>query len=394
MVGHTRILRNRRAFTLVELLVVIAIIALLISILLPALSKARRAGYTIGCISNLHAIGQAMLLYTTDNHGWLPGSGWTTGAMFWNFSTVPPTPAVAKPVFSVSNSPRLSESNDWIAPLSRLAGHEDDPVINGNDDVARYNEYRTLPFATCPAYSSMPVAASTKSDADAGPGSGLGYCTSLAFLDKAWETYRVTDKTELYGNLVIPSATASRGIITLPITYGPNLLKIGDPSRKIFASDGARTIIPTASSGVNVERPPVYVLSANVGTTNWDNTSFGDYGAFGGWSHSAYRTAVPGNATHPPTQDMRIWAYRHGTLKPFQSAGSYRLNAVFFDGHCETMDDVQAANPALWMPSGSVIYPKFGASGNVVAGTKTVWSDVTSRYCPSVKSTSDPWVSP
>jgi prepilin-type N-terminal cleavage/methylation domain-containing protein/prepilin-type processing-associated H-X9-DG protein len=395
MTQSTRVASIRRdAFTLLELLVVIGIIAVLIAILLPVLGKARRAAQTTACMANLRSIGQAMMLYTTENRGWLPGSGWTTGAMFWNFLNTPPTRAVSKPAFSVSYSPHISESNDWIAPLSPFAGYEDDPAITGNDDVQRYQRYRELAFTTCPAYQSMPVPASSKSDADAGPGPGLGYCTSLAFLDRAWETYSATDKTELNGNLVIPAATSNRGIITLPFTYGPNLLKIGDPSHKVFASDGARTIIPTASDHINVVNPPVYVISANPGLTNWDNTSFADYGAFGGWSHSAYRTAVPGNATHPPTQDVRIWAYRHGTIRPFQPAGSYRMNAVFFDGHCETLDDVQAANPALWIPKGTVIYPNAGCSGSAVAGTKTVWSDVQSLYCPGVSSASGQWVSP
>ena len=62
----------RRAFTLIELLVVISIIALLISILLPALTSARRIALQSGCASNMRQVGIAASVYATEHKGVLP----------------------------------------------------------------------------------------------------------------------------------------------------------------------------------------------------------------------------------------------------------------------------------------------------------------------------------
>ena len=73
-----RLGRSRRGFTLVELLVVVGIIALLSSILLPSLNKAREASRSVKCMSNLRQLSQATLMFVNDHKGKMPGRGANT----------------------------------------------------------------------------------------------------------------------------------------------------------------------------------------------------------------------------------------------------------------------------------------------------------------------------
>ena len=67
--------RSGGGFTLVELLVVVAIISLLVSLMLPALAKARMAARSVECLSRLRSIGMWGVMYAQDWNGILPTSG-------------------------------------------------------------------------------------------------------------------------------------------------------------------------------------------------------------------------------------------------------------------------------------------------------------------------------
>src|SRR5437762_10228753 len=66
--------RFHLAFTLVELLLVIGIIAVLISILMPAVTNARRQAANVACQANLRQMGEAALIYAVEYKSWLPSS--------------------------------------------------------------------------------------------------------------------------------------------------------------------------------------------------------------------------------------------------------------------------------------------------------------------------------
>src|SRR5689334_14763299 len=105
--SRRRATSRAHAFTLVELLVVIGIIALLISILLPALNKARESARQIKCMSNMRQLSLAVVSFAGENKGWMPGragSAVTYQQGTGNFKQVPS-----------NTDPNIKAPADWIA---------------------------------------------------------------------------------------------------------------------------------------------------------------------------------------------------------------------------------------------------------------------------------------
>jgi prepilin-type processing-associated H-X9-DG protein len=159
----------------------------------------------------------------------------------------------------------------------------------------------------------------------------------------------------------------------LPSTYTPKITKIGLSAQKIYIADGGKFSEGGSVVGSNFTYPN-YVMSYNADASATGGTTGGaysDYGAFDAFSRALLRTNAPGNGGSTTGVDGRNYGFRHGNQKPFGLADSYRFNAGFFDGHVETLGDLEGSNPNFWNPKGTVI--------NIAGGV--VPNDTANKFC-------------
>jgi prepilin-type N-terminal cleavage/methylation domain-containing protein len=145
-VFQERTMSRRKAFTLVELLVVIGIIALLISILLPALNRAREQAKEAQCLSNLRQIGQALAMHAGEHKQHYPLAGvlWgpadatpnlmkDPGQQYWSYWADP----------TKANKTYIAPMPFALAPYLGKAG--------GIQSVADYLNSNIVRVFTCPS---------------------------------------------------------------------------------------------------------------------------------------------------------------------------------------------------------------------------------------------------
>ena len=338
--------RPTTGFTLVELLVVIGIIALLISILLPTLGRARKAANTVKCSANLRSILQGMTIYASQNNGSIPGSPWTTARLVYS----DPSTATLTPGINNTNCPSVVQIFDWASPIARVMAIRFDEGATEEARGARFRQWRDSPGFVCPENEFLAPLFGGIASQYVPTGRMISYNTALGFL--------LMRNNGNHGANA-QGRTVARMDQNPPSSYNVRVSKVGSASRKIYIADGARFS--------NTETAP----DADLSITGSNGGAFADQGAGMRFSQAWDRGLAAGNTPRVAgARDARIYAYRHGAVQPRSRGDTFRFNAGFFDGHVETLGDLQGADPSMWFPKGTQL---------VIDATQT-YQDVRARY--------------
>jgi prepilin-type N-terminal cleavage/methylation domain-containing protein/prepilin-type processing-associated H-X9-DG protein len=311
--------RNARTgFTLIELLAVVGVIAVLISILIPSLGTARHVARTAVCGTNLRSLGQAMTVYSTEWEGAILGNAHTTGAHLYSSD-------FSKLLASENNAPGVITANDWLSPTARMMGLGFKSGPKMSDRIERFMQLDVFKGFTCPENDLISTAFTDGGGPNFPVHPMISYNTALCF--------QYTSGGSSDPQVAMNFPTLDLG------SYRPRVQLVGSQAQKIYAADGGRWF----------QNGPTLAVTTNgslTGTSRGGISS--DFGPWDAFSRS-YHWDGKGNA------DGRVASMRHGKRQDGASFQNFRFNAVFFDGHVETLKGLDGADPRMWAPKGTTI---------------------------------------
>lgn len=296
------------AFTLIELLVVIAIITVLLGLLLPSLGQAQRVAESAVCGAHLRGVGQGMSTYGADSFFTFAGPN-TSGAQLTKSND---------PSDYNGGATDPWQNADWISPT--LGDSMGLPADRNERIAAMFNSE-----LSCPSN------AYNWTKQHAGPAVPDPTSIRTSSYLTPWWFHWAHPSSPPFSNAIY-QFTAD---IEVPVAYRPRLTNIGPPASKVYAMDGTRYVARDFASGV----------FNDVDFQTWARVISGNSFSGNGPAITKFNGSPYYRVNGELSDAAKSYGYRHDG----------KMNAVFFDGHVESLDDEASRPVRLYAPTGTVI---------------------------------------
>lgn len=325
---------------MVEILVVMAILALLMNVVLPALKRAREQAKGIKCAATQYGFGTGLATYFAEEDEWIPGRN-TTGYEVWKASWE----VVQGNDLDALNDPQMPvQTYDWMTPIFRTTMELSGP---------RARRFRfLLEQYKCPSVNFTAVLYSGSRPDDEqdfiddintnGPFPGISYLMPGHF--QFWGEQDAVERefvgTTVYNSIEIglPIKTPGNFFDVEVRRYRSRVNKIGAPSEKVAVADGTRYLPGSKILDFDHHEDPE--RGVHLQELGW----YGSFTSSGAWWRGS--TAYGTKQGHSPSGGANIkYTYRHHDA----------IQALFFDGHVESMSQKKSREIGYWYPRGARI---------------------------------------
>lgn len=320
-----------RGFTLIELLVVVAVIAILVSVLLPALQAARGAAQKIVGLNVQRQLATAKLAYSSENDNWIPGMNSPENRRMRRIVSFEPG-GINRFAGDTGASTPITVK-DWVSPtlgaslgMPSNRARRTQYILNELSCPTAFRDNDT-PFGSAPDFQDF-------NDISLGGGTfrQVSFLAPAAhsLFERTLIDFRRDPRFAQSGALGGYGVTSNQAI--LPSGYIPRIDRVKNAGNKVMVADGCRFL--RSDGGLNFDRtisPTNFSLFYSSGPIFQGSTSYGrEQGSAG--SSDGLQVFV---------------SIRH--------EGNTAINATSFDGSGRTIrTDELYADPTPWYPTGSV----------------------------------------